>query len=90
MCSFYALSLFFLFLYALVVHYARDCSCTHVVVIYWKSGNFGQCNIFGKWKKTPFSKKNFSVLRILWTIRCAYIRKYTRISLVVDHGGGHV
>ena len=28
MCSFYALSLFFLFLYALVVHYARDCSCT--------------------------------------------------------------
>ena len=28
MCSFYALSLFFLFLYALVVHYTRDCSCT--------------------------------------------------------------
>ena len=29
MCSFYALSLFFLFLYALVVHYARDCSCMY-------------------------------------------------------------
>ena len=33
MCSFYALSLFFLFLYALVVHYARDCSCMYI--LYW-------------------------------------------------------
>ena len=32
---------------------------------YCKSGNFGQCNIFGKRKKTPFGKKNFSVLRTL-------------------------
>ena len=29
MCSFYALSLFFLFLYPLVVDYARDCTCIY-------------------------------------------------------------
>ena len=33
--------------------------------VYCKSGNFGQCNIFGKRKNTPFSKKKISVLRTL-------------------------
>ena len=33
MCSFYALSLFFLFLYALVVHYARDCSLFMYIIM---------------------------------------------------------
>ena len=32
---------------------------------YCKSGNFGQWKIFGKRKKTPFGKKNFSVLHTL-------------------------
>ena len=38
---------------------------TVAFIAYCKSGNFGQCNIFGKRKNTPFGKKKFSVLRTL-------------------------
>ena len=58
------------------VHVHVHVMYNYMYIIYCKSGNFGQRNIFGKWEKTRFGKKKFSVLH-QDCIGCAFIRMHT-------------